>query len=36
MTDITIRRAVYCFVIVPAILEGHAHCVAVEVFVVSD
>ena len=36
MANIAVRRAVYCLVVIPAILEGHAHCVAVKVFVVSD
>ena len=36
MANIAVRRAVNSLVIVPAILKGHAHCVAVKVFVVSD
>ena len=36
MANIAVRRAVYCLVVIPAILKGHAHCVAVKVFVVSD
>ena len=36
MANIAIRRAVNHLVIVPEILKGHAHCVAVQVFVVSD
>ena len=36
MANIAVRRAVYCLVIVTAVLEGYAHCVAVQVSVVSD
>ena len=36
VADIPVWRAVNSLVIVPAILKRHAHCVAVQVFVVSD
>ena len=36
MANVPIRRAVNSLVIVPAVFKGHAHCVAVKVFVVSD
>ena len=36
MANVPIRRAVDDLVVIPAILESHAHCVAVQVFVVSD
>ena len=36
MADVPIRRAVNSLVIIPAVFKSHAHCVAVQVFVVSD
>ena len=36
MADVPIRCAVNSLVVIPAILKGHSHCVAVQVFVVSD
>ena len=36
MANVPIRRAVNSLVIVPAVFKSHAHCVAVQVFVVSD
>ena len=36
VANVPIRRAVNSLVIVPAVFKSHAHCVAVQVFVVSD
>jgi len=36
VANIAIRRAVNHLVVIPAVFKSHAHCVAVQVFVVSD
>ena len=36
VANVPIRCAVNSLVVIPAILEAHSHCVAVQVFVVSD